>query len=431
MKLEITKANKLVGKPVIPGDKSISHRAAILSSIAEGKTRIKSFLPTGDCLSTLRCLSALGVRIEGVGGEKLIVYGRGLFGLREPEDILDAGNSATTMRLLTGLLSGQRVFSVIAGDESLNRRPMGRITKPLRMMGARIWGREDAEYAPLAISGSPLLGQYYLSPIASAQVKSAILLAGLLAEGETTVKEPYLTRDHTERMLKLMGAKITVSKEEESSATVTGGKTLKGSAIDIPADFSSAAFLVVAAAIVPRSELVLREVGVSTTRTGLVDVLRKMGAKIDLENHKVVSNEPRADIVVSSSKLNGVVVEGEVVPRMIDEIPILAVAATQAEGKTVFKGVGELRVKETDRISALATELKKMGAKIKEEKEDFTVEGPTSLKGALVSSYGDHRMAMALAVAGLVASGTTTIDQAECIDISFPNFERVLKSVTK
>lgn len=429
MKLKITKANKLVGKPVIPGDKSISHRAALLGSIAEGETRIKSFLSTGDCLSTLRCLSALGVKIEGVGGDRLIVHGRGLFSLREPLDILDAGNSATTMRLLTGLLSGQRIFSVIAGDESLNRRPMGRITKPLRKMGARIWGREDAKYAPLAIAGSPLLGQYYLSPIASAQVKSAIILAGLLAEGETTVKEPYLTRDHTERMLKLMGAKIAVS--EDYSAIVTGGTPLRGETIDIPADFSSAAFLIVAAAIVPRSELVLKGVGVSTTRTGLIDVLHKMGAKIDLENLKVVSNEPRADVVVSSSRLTGVVVKGEVVPRLIDEIPVLAVAATQAEGKTIFKGVGELRIKETDRISALVNELSKMGAKIEGGKDDFTVTGPTPLKGLSVLSYGDHRMAMALAVAGLVASGTTTIDGAECIDISFPNFERMLKSVTK
>lgn len=431
MKLKVTKASKLVGKPVIPGDKSISHRAALLGSIAEGKTRIKGFLNTGDCLSTLRCLSALGVQIEGVGGEKLIVYGRGLFGLREPLDILDAGNSATTMRLLTGLLSGQRIFSVIAGDKSLQRRPMGRITKPLRMMGARIWGREDAEFAPLAIAGSPLVSQTYLSPIASAQVKSAILLAGLLAEGKTTVKEPYLTRDHTERMIKLMGAKISVSDEAKYSATVTGGKTLKATTIDIPTDFSSAAFLMVAATIVSNSQLVLREVGVSTTRTGLIDVLCKMGAKINLENLKVVSNEPRADIFVSSSKLAGVVVEGEVVPRLIDEVPVLAVAATQAEGKTVFKGVGELRVKEIDRIGALVSELKKMGAKVREEKEGFTVSGPTSLKGCSVSSYGDHRTAMALAVAGLVASGMTTIDQAECIDISFPNFERVLKNVAK
>lgn len=428
MKLKVSKVRRLAGKVLVPGDKSISHRAVILGAVAEGRTRITGFLNTGDCLSTLRCLSALGVRVEGVGGDKLIVQGRGLFGLVEPADILDAGNSGTTMRLLAGLLAGQRFFSVISGDESLNGRPMGRVTKPLRKMGARIWGRRDAEYAPLAVSGAPLIGQTHLSPIASAQVKSALLLAGLLAEGKTTVKEPHLTRDHTERLFKLMGAKISA---RDGSTTVVGHSVLKGATIDIPGDFSSAAFLITAASVILGSDLVVRQVGVSSSRIGLVEALRRMGASIEIENTQVASNEPRADIRVKAAPLTATVIEGEVVPRMIDEIPALAVAATQAEGKTVFKGVAELRVKETDRIDALATELKKLGAQIEQQKGGFTVSGPTRLKGAPVESLGDHRIAMALAVAGLIASGTTTVNGAECIDISFPNFARVLERVSE
>lgn len=427
MNLTISKARGLKGVLSLPGDKSISHRAAILGSLAEGETRIASFLNTGDCLSTLRCLGALGVRMDGVAGETLIVHGRGLFGLVEPEDVLDAGNSATTARLLCGVLSGQKFFSVISGDESLRKRPMSRVTKPLIKMGAEIWGREDAECLPLAIRGGDLTGITFLSAVASAQIKSAILLAGLLAEGKTSVKEPYLSRDHTERMMKLMGADITAA---ETEVTITGRIPLNGVEIDIPGDASSAAFLIVAALITPESSLTLKQVGISATRTGFIDVLKEMGADIRFENIQLKSNEPRADIVVSSSKLRGVSVEGDIVPRLIDEVPVLAVAATQAEGETVFKGVQELRIKETDRIRALTSELAKLGAVVEEMPDGFVITGPSKFKGTTCSSRGDHRMAMALAVAGLVADGDTIIEGAESIDISFPGFEKVLKSVT-
>jgi 3-phosphoshikimate 1-carboxyvinyltransferase len=425
--LTVSKVRGIKGVLSLPGDKSISHRAAILGAIAEGETSINSFLNTGDCLSTLRCLGALGVKIEGVGGETITVHGRGLFGLTEPADILDAGNSATTARLLCGVLVGQKLFSVMTGDDSLRGRPMGRITEPLLKMGAGIWGRDDAEHLPLAIRGGNLTGITYLSPVASAQVKSAILLAGLLAEGKTSIKEPYLSRDHTERMMKLMGADIVAA---ETEVTITGRIPLKGVEIDIPGDASSAAFLVVAALITPESNLTLKQVGISATRTGFIDVLKEMGADIRFENIQLKSNEPRADIVISSSKLRGVSIEGEVVPRLIDEVPVLTVAGTQAEGETVFRGVGELRVKETDRLRALASELSKLGAVVKEMPDGFVITGQSQLKGTTCSSFGDHRMAMALAVAGLVAEGETIVERAESIDISFPNFERILKNVT-
>ncbi len=426
MTLTVEPAGGLKGELDLPGDKSISHRAVILGAVADGATTVRNFLNTGDCLSTIRCLTDLGVAVDGVGGQVVTIQGRGLASLSEPRDVLDAGNSATTARFLTGLLSGQNFFSCLSGDDSLKERPMGRVTEPLRAMGARITGRDDGRKLPLAIQGTGLKAIEYKTPVASAQIKSALLLAGLYADGVTTVTEPGLSRDHTERLMEVMGADI---KTGANTVSVTGGKGLKGVTVDVPADMSSAAFLIVAALITRASSLRLRQVGMNTTRIGLLDALKNMGATITYEAMSMKQREPRADIIVESSRLKGTRIGAELVPRLIDELPVLAVAATQAEGETVIKGAAELRVKETDRISAIVGNLKKMGADIKETKDGMIIKGPVGLKGAVVDSFGDHRIAMAMAVAGLVASGQTVIEDDSCVDISFPGFERVLNSV--
>ncbi len=426
MTLTVEPAGGLKGELDLPGDKSISHRAVILGAVADGATTVRNFLNTGDCLSTIRCLTDLGVAVDGVGGQVVTIQGRGLESLSEPRDVLDAGNSATTARFLTGLLSGQNFFSCLSGDDSLKERPMGRVTEPLRAMGARITGRDDGRKLPLAIQGTGLKAIEYKTPVASAQIKSALLLAGLYADGVMTVTEPGLSRDHTERLMEVMGADI---KTGANTVSVTGGKGLKGVTVDVPADMSSAAFLIVAALITRASSLRLRQVGMNTTRIGLLDALKNMGATITYEAMSMKQREPRADIIVESSRLKGTRIGAELVPRLIDELPVLAVAATQAEGETVIKGAAELRVKETDRISAIVGNLKKMGADIKETKDGMIIKGPVGLKGAVVDSFGDHRIAMAMAVAGLVASGQTVIEDDSCIDISFPGFERVLNSV--
>lgn len=426
MTLKILPAKGLRGSLSLPGDKSISHRAALLGAIARGDTVINNFLNTGDCLSTVRCLNELGVAVDGIGGDTVTIHGRGPNGLNEPEDILDAGNSATTARLLTGLLAGQNLFSVISGDESLRQRPMKRITEPLREMGAEICGREDGDKLPLAVKGTKLKGIDYITPVASAQIKSAVLLAGLFAEGKTSVTEPGMSRDHTERLLEVMGANISV---EGNRAILTGGTTLKGVVVDVPADISSAAFFIIAALIMKSSSVRLKQVGMNTARIGLLDVLKKMGADITYDDMTMKQREPRADIIVETSSLKATEVGPELVPRLIDELPVLAVAATQAEGLTVIRGAGELRVKETDRISATVKNLRKMGADIRETEDGMKVTGPTKLKGAALQSLGDHRIAMAMAVAGLVADGETVIDDEACIDISFPGFIKVLNSV--
>lgn len=426
MTLTVTKANGLKGELTLPGDKSISHRAVILGAIADGDTTVINFLNTGDCLSTIRCLTDLGVAVDGVGGQVVTIRGRGLASLKEPRDVLDAGNSATTARLLTGLLAGQPFFSCLSGDDSLRERPMGRVTEPLNAMGARISGREGGQRLPLAIDGHPLESIEYTTQIASAQIKSAILLAGLYTDGVTTVTEPILSRDHTERLMEVMGAGIETG---ENSVRITGGQGLKGVTVDVPADMSSAAFFVVAALITRASSLRVKQVGTNTARIGLLDALKNMGADITYDAMSMKQREPRADIIVTSSRLNGTRIGPELVPRLIDELPVLAVAATQAEGKTVITGASELRVKETDRISAVVGNLKKMGADIVETEDGMIIKGPVELKGAAVKSYGDHRVAMAMVVAGLVAVGQTVLDDEACIDVSFPGFERVLKSV--
>lgn len=426
MELVLEKVSKLKGNVFIPGDKSISHRSLILGSIAQGETRIYNFLNSLDCLKTLECMQALGTEIE-LGKDNFVkIKGKGLYGLQEPKDILDVGNSGTTIRLLTGLLSGQNFYSVLNGDNSIRKRPMKRVVEPLRLMGADIWGKKDGQFAPLSVRGNKLNPLYYTLPVASAQVKTALLLAGLYATGETVIKEPLPTRDHTERMLEIMRADIKISPPE---IKVMGGKELRGTDIFVPGDISSAAYLIAATSILTDSQIIIKQVGVNPTRTGIIEILKKMGTKIDILNYQVKSNEPQADLMTEYSKLKGVEIKKENVPFLIDELPLIAVVATQAQGKTVVSGARELRVKETDRIDAIVSELKKMGADIEEREDGFAVNGPTRLQGAVCESYNDHRIAMSLAVAALLAEGKTVIKNSECIDISFPGFEKTLQKL--
>lgn len=426
MDLRIKPSKALRGRITVPGDKSVSHRAVLLGAIAEGDTVIENFLPGEDCLSTIACIRKLGVEVEGPDRDAVVkVHGRGLAGLLEPEDILNAGNSGTTMRLLLGILSGQPFFSVITGDASLRRRPMARVTGPLRRMGARIEGRQDARLAPLTVRGGDLQPIDLNSPVASAQVKSAVLLAGLYADGATTVNEPHRSRDHTERMLAHFGAHIEVS---GSSVRVNGQSQLKGQKLVVPGDISSAAFLIVAASILPGSDIVLPGVGINPTRSGILDVLRRMGADIELLEPREQGKEPVADIRVRyAGKLSGVTVGGETIPRLIDEVPVLAVAAAMAEGVTIIKDAAELKVKESDRIATVAAMLDRFGASVEQLPDGLLVRGGRRLSGAICASHGDHRIAMAAAVTGLAAQGETVVRGAECIAVSFPGFYHIIK----
>jgi len=426
VELVLEKVNKLKGNISVPGDKSISHRSLILGSIAQGETQIHNFLNSLDCLKTLECMRALGVEIKSGSNNYIKIKGKGLYGLQEPKDILDVGNSGTTIRLLTGLLSGQNFYSVLDGDNSIRKRPMKRVVQPLRLMGANIWGRENGRFVPLSIKGSKLNHLHYTLPVASAQVKSALLLAGLYATGETVIKEPLPTRDHTERMLEIMQAGIKISPPE---IKIKSGKELKGTEIFIPGDISSAAYFIVAASVLKGSQIIINQVGINPTRIGIIGILNKMGAKIDILNYQIKSNESQADLRIEYSELKGVEIKEEMVPFLIDELPLIAVVATQAQGKTVVSGAKELRVKETDRIKATVNELKKMGADIEEREDGFVVKGPSKLQGAVCESYNDHRIAMSLAVAGLLAEGKTIIKNSECIDISFPGFEKTLQKL--
>lgn len=420
----------LQGTIKIPGDKSISHRALMLGAIASGETIIEGLLLGEDPRSTASCFQAMGAQISDLNTAKVIVKGIGLGNLQEPEDVLNAGNSGTTIRLMLGLLASHpgKFFSV-TGDSSLRSRPMSRVIKPLQEMGAQIWGRKGNSLAPLAVSGQQLKGIHYHSPIASAQVKSCILLAGLMAEGKTTVTEPALSRDHSERMLRAFGAQLEVNLET-NSVTVFGGAKLEGQTVIVPGDISSAAFWLVAGAIVPGSELLVENVGVNPTRTGILEALAMMGADIALENQREVAGEPVADLRVKYSKLKGCTIAGDLIPRLIDEIPILAVAAAFAEGTTTIKDAAELRVKESDRLAVMASELNKMGAKITELPDGLEISGGTSLSGAEVDSYTDHRIAMSLAIAALNANNITTIHRAEAASISYPDFVTTLQAVS-
>ncbi len=415
-------SDTLTGEITVPGDKSISHRAIILGSIADGITEITGLLEGEDNIRTIDAFRAMGVNIERVVPCNYIVEGVGLNGLKEPEDVIYAGNSGTTSRLLTGLLSAQSFFTVLTGDASLRVRPMSRVIKPLSKMGALISGRDKDRYLPLSIKGARVRGIKYDSPVASAQVKSAILLAGLYAEGETTVSEPRLSRDHTERMFAGFGADITTS---GSSVTVSRTKSLKGTKVTVPGDLSSAAFFMVAAAITRGSHLVIKDVGVNPTRCGIIDILKRMDCDIELENVRN-GTEPVADIVVKSSTLKGVDISGEELLPAIDEFPIICVAASLAEGKTVISGASELRVKESDRISAMATVLGKLGAELEERKDGIVIDGVEELKSAMVDCFDDHRVAMSAAVAALRTNGGVQIDGAESVEISFPGFFELL-----
>jgi 3-phosphoshikimate 1-carboxyvinyltransferase len=419
----------LHGEITIPGDKSISHRALMLGALAEGETVIHGLLLGEDPRSTAACFRAMGAEITELNTEEVRVQGIGLGKLQEPIDVLDAGNSGTTMRLMLGILASHpdRYFTV-TGDGSLRTRPMSRVIKPLTEMGAMIWGRKGDSLAPLAVKGQVLKPFHYHSPIASAQVKSCIMLAGLMAEGRTTVTEPAVSRDHSERMMRAFGAAVEVDPDTKS-VTVTGHPTLRGQTVVVPGDISSAAFWLVAGAIVPGSNLLVQNVGVNPTRTGVLEALQMMGADVTLENEREVAGEPVADLRVKHSQLKACRIAGEMIPRLIDEIPILAVAATFAVGTTVIKDAAELRVKESDRITVMAQQLNAMGAQVRELPDGMEIVGGTPLKGAEVDSFTDHRIGMSLAIAALTAAGTTTIHRAEAAAISYPNFVATLESL--
>ncbi|MEH7515123.1 3-phosphoshikimate 1-carboxyvinyltransferase [Gottfriedia acidiceleris] len=418
---------RLVGDVTIPGDKSISHRGIMFGSLAKGTTKITNFLLGEDCLSTIACFRKLGVQIE-VSEDEVVVYGKGIEELKEAHEVLDVGNSGTTARLMMGILSGLPFHSVIIGDESIGKRPMKRVTKPLKMMGTSIDGREDATYTPISIRGGSLNSISYASPVSSAQVKSSILLAGLFAKGTTTVTEPEKSRDHTERMLKAFGCELEV---DGNKVSIYGNQELTATDVIVPGDISSAAFFLVAGSIVPNSEILLKNVGVNPTRTGILTVLERMGANITLEDEKVVNGEPIANIRVKSSNLKSTVIGGAEIPTCIDELPILALAAALADGETIIKDAEELRVKETDRIQTVVTELTNLGVSIEATKDGMIIQGNSSLIGANVNSHGDHRMGMMLSIAALLAKGDTIIENTECIAVSFPNFKEQLNDLIK
>lgn len=420
---------QIKGEIVVPGDKSISHRALLLAAVARGESLIRGLAPGADVKSTTRCLRVLGIPIESPetsnGTAVIRVQGRGLRGLQAPKETLDAGNSGTTMRLLAGLLAGQPFHSAITGDESLQKRPMGRIIEPLEQMGAKIKSRNG--YAPLSIEGRGLTGIRYELPLASAQVKSCLLLAGLYADGTTTVIESQGSRDHTERMLHLMGAGFQANGQ---MLAVRGGCELASCEFFIPGDLSSAAFFIAAATVIPGSELVIRCVGTNPTRTGFLECLHQMGGSVEYLNKREQSSEPVADLLITSPpSLQATEIAGNLIPRLIDEIPLLAVLATQAEGMTIIRDAHELRVKETDRLRAVVENLRRMGAQLEEQADGLIISGPQALKGAQIASYGDHRIAMAFSVAGLIAEGVTTIEGAEWVDISFPGFFKRLERI--
>lgn len=420
MSTKTLKTNKtsLEGEIKVPGDKSISHRAVMFGSIAEGTTQIENFLPGEDCLSTISCFQKLGVEINRNGNE-VTVSGNGIKGLKPPEETLDVGNSGTTIRLMMGILSGLPFESRLEGDESIARRPMTRVTVPLSKMGARIDGKNNGEFTPLIVKGGKLSGITYQLPVASAQVKSAVLLAGLQAEGDTVIVEPVKTRDHTERMITQFGGKV---ERAGDSVKVVGGQTLKAANINIPGDISSAAFFLVAGAIVPGSDILLKNVGLNPTRTGIIDVLEAMGADVKIEPYDQEAAEPAGDIWIKYSKLNAATVEGDLIPRLIDEIPVIALLATQAEGKTIIKDAGELKVKETNRIDTVVNELKKLGANIEATEDGMIIYGQQNLAGGTVSAYGDHRIGMMLSIAALLCQKDVVLEQSEAVAVSYPGF---------
>ncbi len=421
----VSGAGPLHGRVSVPSDKSISHRALILSALAVGQTRVENLLESETTQATVDCLRGLGVEIDQVALGTLLVGGCGPRGLQEPRDPLFCRGSGTTMRLLAGVCAGQPFLSILDGTPALKRRPMGRVVEPLRRMGAQVLGRSGDQLPPLAIRGGNLRGIDYALPVASAQVKSALLLAGLFADGPTALREPAPSRDHTERMMSAFG--VEVERASSTQVRITPGELRTRGRLAIPGDFSSAAFLLVAALLAPGSDLLLQGTGLNPTRTGLLDALIEMGARFEVENPREENGEPVGDVrVQAAGELVSGEVSGDLVPRMIDEFPIFAVAATQARGETRVRDAAELRVKESDRIAALTQELRRLGAQIEPHDDGFTIAGPARLRGARVSAHGDHRLAMSLAVAGLLAEGETVIDGWECVADSFPGFERLL-----
>ena len=427
--MNISASRPLRGTLTVSGDKSISHRAVMFGSLATGTTEIEGFLAGEDCLSTIRCFRSMGVQIEQ-NGSSVKVFGRGLRELTAPDGILDCGNSGTTTRLLSGVLAAQHFDSVLSGDASIQRRPMKRVITPLRAMGADITSVSGNDCAPLSVHGKQLYGIHFNSPIASAQVKSAVLLAGLYASGQTTVTEPALSRDHTERMLRSFGAKVlTGNFEDRPSVTVTETQNLYGTEISVPGDISSAAFFLVGASIVPGSEVVLRNVGINPTRDGVISALRAMGAKIEVLEVRNEDSEPAADLLVRYAPLHGTEIGGALIPRLIDELPVLAAAAAVAEGRTVIRDAAELKVKESNRIRTMAEGLSRLGAKVEETEDGLIIDGGAALHGGAVESYSDHRIAMSFAILSLVTDGEVRISDPDCVNISAPTFYEDLKSL--
>ncbi|MGE6376547.1 3-phosphoshikimate 1-carboxyvinyltransferase [Peribacillus muralis] len=422
----LTGIQSLRGSIDIPGDKSISHRSIMFGALAEGETTVTNFLPGADCLSTISCFKQLGIHIEQEG-KQVRIEGKGFNGLTEPKEVLDVGNSGTTIRLMTGILAGQDFSAVLTGDESIAKRPMTRVVNPLRQMGAKIDGRKGAEYTPIFIRGGKREGIRYELPVASAQVKSAIILAGLQADGETTIIEPEETRDHTERMIQAFGGKIV---KDGHTIKVGGNQVFKGTTIHVPGDISSAAFFLVAAAITKNSEVVLKNVGLNPTRTGILEVMKAMGADITIEK-KTSGGEPAGDITVRSSRLKGTTISGDLIPRLIDEIPVIALLASQAEGITTIKDAAELKVKETNRIDTVANELSILGADITPTADGLIIDGGKSLNGGSVTSHGDHRIGMMLAVAALITDGDVELADPDAIDVSYPEFFEHLTHLMK
>ena len=412
----------LNGELTPPGDKSISHRAIIMGSIASGSTNVDGILISDDVLSTKKSMEMLGAEFR-FHGNRLVIKGRGLYGLAEPDEIIDAGNSGTTARILTGLLSAQNFFSCMTGDKYLRKRPMGRVIKPLLSMGARIWARSENNLLPMAIKGSGLTSIRYESPVSSAQVKSSVMLAGIYADGVTEITEPSCSRDHTERMFTHFGLKVSVS---GTNVKVSKAEEFHATDIIVPSDISSAAYFIVAALINPGSEILLKNIGVNPYRTGIIDTLNMMGASIEIINKRDVNNEPVGDIIVKSSSLKSLEIGKDLIPRLIDEIPVIAVAACFAEGITTIRDAGELRVKETDRITAIVSELTKLGANVKELEDGMVIEGTGRLTAAECNSWGDHRIAMSLAIAATRAHGETIINNSGSVGISYPEFFNTL-----
>lgn len=413
------------GEIRVPGDKSISHRAALLGGMAHGETHVSNFLLGQDCLSTLQCLKQLGVAWQRQGTE-VWIHGEGMEAWQEPTDVLDAGNSGTTSRLMLGVLAGSPFAVTFTGDESLRSRPMRRVTDPLKQMGAQFMGRHGGNQFPLTMSGGRLQGQAFRTAVASAQVKSAIILAGLRASGETKVEEPALSRDHTERMLRGFGVEVL---SDKTVVRVHGGARLTGQNVSVPGDISSAAFFLVLGSLVARGEIILPNVGVNPTRTGILDALRGMGADIEMLDVSEVCGEPRATLCVRPAQLKGIEIGGDMIPRLIDEIPILAVAASLAEGETVIRDAAELRVKETDRIRTVAEGLTALGAKIEELPDGLRIHGQPSLRGGQASSLGDHRLAMAWAIAGMLSQEGVSVEDMAAADVSYPDFRAVIEKV--